>query len=358
MLDFIIVGSAQAGLSMAYHLKQLGKSFLVVDKEDKIGESWLSRWDSLTLFTPTEFNHLEGMEFPAPKGHYPNKYEVAAYFESYVQKFEIPIQFNTLISSIEKKKGIFTLKHEHGEFKCQNVIIATGPFHTPYTPPFSIKINKKVTQIHSNYYKNLEQLQEGDALVVGGGDSGFQILDEVSKHGKKTYFAGPSDVKTLPQEILGKTLWWWFTISGFLSSSKHSWIGKMIENRPQPIIGLDIKEILNRKNVIPVGRALSADGKDITFENDEVSTIKNIVWATGYRPNFNWIQGLELDKKGYPKNQRGVSAIKGLFFIGLPWLHTRGSATLGGVKKDAAYLADLMEKKEYMINADPIPTTN
>ncbi len=353
MLDFIIVGSAQAGLSMAYHLKQMGKSFLVVDKEDKIGESWLSRWDSLKLFTPTEFNHLEGMEFPSPKGHYPNKYEVAAYFEAYVEKFEIPIQFKTLITSIEKKKGVFRLKHEDGELKCANVIIATGPFHTPYTPPFSVKISKKVTQIHSNYYKNPEQLQEGDALVVGGGDSGFQILDEVSRKGKKTFFAGPSDAKTLPQEILGKTLWWWFTKTGFLSYSKHSWIGKLIANRPQPIIGLDIKEILNRENVIPVGRALNADGKTMTFEMDEVSTIKNIVWATGYRPNFNWIQGLELDKKGYPKNKRGVSAITGLYFIGLPWLHTRGSATLGGVKKDAAYIAKNIAKQEAKMISEP-----
>ena len=345
MLDYIIVGSAQAGLSMAYHLKQLGKSFLVVDKEERIGASWLSRWDSLTLFTPTEFNHLEGMEFPAPKGHYPNKYEVAAYFETYVERFEIPIQFDTLITSIEKKKGVFKLKYDEGELECQNVIIATGPFHTPYTPPFSIKINKKVKQIHSNYYKSPDQLQDGDTLVVGGGDSGFQILDEVSELGKKTYFAGPSEAKTLPQEILGKTLWWWFTKTGFLSTSKHSWIGKVIANRPQPIIGLNIKEILDRKNVIPVGRALNADEKDITFENGEVATIKNIIWATGYRPNFTWIQGLELDKNGYPKNQRGVSSIKGLYFIGLPWLHTRGSATLGGVKKDAAYIAKVLEKQ-------------
>lgn len=339
MFDYIIVGSAQAGLSMAYHLKQMGASFLVVDKETKIGESWLSRWDSLTLFTPTEFNNLEGMEFPAPKGHYPNKYEVAAYFEAYVEQFEIPIQFDTLITSIKKEKGIFTLKHENGELKSKNVVIATGPFHTPYTPPFSVKINNDVKQIHSNYYKNLEQLQQGDALVVGGGDSGFQILDEVSKHGRKTYFAGPSEVKTLPQEILGKTLWWWFTKTGFLSYSKHSWIGKAIANRPQPIIGLDVKEILDRENVIPVGRALDANETSITFDKNEINSIKTIVWATGYRPNFNWIEGLELDKKGYPKNNRGISSIKGLYFIGLPWLHTRGSATLGGVKKDAEYIS-------------------
>ena len=106
-----------------------------------------------------------------------------------------------------------------------------------------------------------------------------------------------------------------------------------------------MKEILNRKNVIPVGRALDADETSITFDKDEITSIENIVWATGYRPNFNWIEGLELDKNGYPKNNRGISSIKGLYFIGLPWLHTRGSATLGGVKKDAEYISTFIQKK-------------
>lgn len=349
MLDFVIIGGGQAGLSMAYHLNEMGKKYLVVDGTDEVGASWLSRWDSLKLFTPTEYNHLPGLKFDAPKGYYPNKVEVANYFKSYVKEYKIPIQFNTLITSVSKTSKGFHLQHKEGEIEAKNVIVATGPFHIPYTPPCHKKASKSITQMHSNYYKSLEQLQEGDSLVVGGGDSGYQILDEISKDGSRTvYFSGNTNVKSIPQQFLGKTLWWWFTLVGFLSFNKYSWIGKKINSFTQPVIGTDVKEILSRKNVISVGRTNDILGEEIFFEKQKVSTIKNIVWATGYRPNFEWIEGLELDQDHYPKNYRGISNIDGLYFIGLPWMYTRGSATLGGVCKDAQYLADEIVKKEVL----------
>ncbi len=347
MLDYVIIGGAQAGLSMAYHLKKMGKNFVVIDGEKEIGASWLNRWDSLKLFTPTEYNHLPGMKFNASKGHYPTKFEVSNYFKLYVQKFEIPLQLDTLITSVRKNDKGFYVFHKDGEIQANNVIIATGPFHIPYTPPCHTKISETISQMHSNYYKRVDQLQKGDALVVGAGDSGYQILDEISKDTNRTvYFSGNTNVKSLPQQFLGKTLWWWFTLIGFLSYSKYSWIGKRINSSVQPVIGTDVKEILSRKNVIAVGRTKDALSTEIKFEKDKISTIKNIVWATGYRPNFKWIEGLELDEDGYPKNYRGVSNIEGLYFIGLPWMFTRGSATLGGVSKDASYLANIISKKK------------
>lgn len=346
MLDFIIIGAAQAGLSMAYELKKMEKTYLIVDGGKEIGGSWLSRWDSLTLFTPTEYNNLPGLDFDAAKGHYPDKYEVANYFKLYVDKFEIPIQFNTLITSVKKREGNFIVEHKDGVLEAKNVILATGPFHIPYTPPCATKLSETIFQMHSNYYKSVDQFQDGDFLIVGGGDSGYQILDEISKDESKTvYFSGDTNVKSIPQQFLGKTLWWWFTITGFLSFSKYSWAGKKINSWTQPVIGTDVKEILSRKNVKVVGRTNDALGESIFFEKGEVKTIKNIVWATGYRPNFTWIEGLELDNDHYPKNYRGVSNIDGLYFIGLPWMFTRGSATLGGVAKDAAYLANEIKKK-------------
>ncbi|WBX73104.1 NAD(P)/FAD-dependent oxidoreductase [Tenacibaculum pacificus] len=347
MLDYVVIGGAQAGLSMAYHLKQMDKKFIVIDGEKEIGASWLNRWDSLKLFTPTEYNHLPGLKFDAPKGHYPTKVEVSNYFKNYVSEFKIPVQLDTLVTSVRKNENGFYVTYKGGEIETKNVIIATGPFHIPYTPPCHTKLSESVLQMHSNFYKNESQLQNGDALVVGGGDSGYQILNELSKDGNRTvYFSGNTNVKSLPQQFLGKTLWWWFTLIGFLSYSKYSWIGKKINSSIQPVIGTDVKEILSRKNVIVQGRTKDALKTDIIFENKTISTIKNIVWATGYRPNFNWIEGLELDGDGYPKNYRGVSNIDGLYFIGLPWMFTRGSATLGGVSKDASYLADIISKKQ------------
>lgn len=345
MLDFVIIGAAQAGLSIAYYLKKQNKDFLIVDKENEVGSSWLNRWDSLTLFTPSEFNNLPGMDFPAPKGHYPSKYEVADYFKAYAKKFEFPIQLNSLISKVEKKEDYFVLSSEKGEIKTKGVIVGTGPFHIPYTPSCHENISDQIFQTHSNYYTNPEKLQDGPTLVVGDGDSGFQILDEVSKSGTKTYFSGSLNVQTLPQEFLGKTLWWWFTITGFLSVNKFTWLGKRVINNRQPIIGTDVKAILKRENVIPVGRTLEASGSVIKTEKTKLDDVKNVIWATGYRPNFNWIKGLELTKDGYPQNRRGVSTIENLYFIGLPWLYTRGSATLGGIKKDAEFLSQYIQHK-------------
>jgi len=346
MLDFIVVGAAQAGLAMAYYLKDQEKDFLIVDKESEIGASWLNRWDSLTLFTPSEFNNMPGMDFPAEKGYYPSKTEVASYFKEYARHFNFPVQLNTLVENISHQNDHFVVKTTKGELRAENVVVATGPFHIPYTPPFSKKLDEDIFQIHSNYYKNPQQLQEGKAMVVGAGDSGFQILDEVSQDKRGVYFSGTTDVKVLPQEILGKTLWWWFTKSGFLSFSRDTWLGKKISKSRQPVIGTDVKGILERENVEAVGKTKNAEGELVITENKNISDIKNIIWATGYRPNFSWIEGLELAKNGYPEHYRGVSNVEGLYFIGLPWLHTRGSATLGGIKKDAEYLSDYIKNKD------------
>ncbi len=135
MKEFIIIGAGQSGLSIAYNLSKENKDYLILDANEHVGAPWLKRWDSLKLFTPTEYNHLPGMKFPFPKGYYPNKYEVADYLKSYVEKFSTPIEFNKKVTSIKKVNGIFEISSATGNYQAKQVIIATGPFHTPFTPP-------------------------------------------------------------------------------------------------------------------------------------------------------------------------------------------------------------------------------
>lgn len=344
MKDFIIIGAGQSGLSIAYYLKKQHRDFLMLDANAQVGAPWLKRWDSLKLFTPSEFNNLPGLPFPHKKGHYANKYEVAAYLKKYVNQFNIPIKFNEKITTLKKEKDHFILESKDSVFKTKNVIVSTGPFHTPYTPPFHSKIDDSILQIHSEHYKNPNQLQKGDTLIVGSGDSGVQILQEISETNRKVYFSGTTNIATLPQQILGKTLWWWFKKIGFLTAHKHSWFGKKLMTGRQPVIGTNVKSLFKKYNVHCVGRMLDAHHRDLIFEEKTISSIKNIIWATGFKPNFNWIENELLDTNSYPKNYRGVSTIEGLYYLGLPWLHTRGSATLGGVQKDAQYLSEYFLK--------------
>lgn len=357
MTDYIIIGAGQAGLAIAYYLNKQNLNYIIVDANSETGAPWLKRWDSLKLFTPSEFNNLPGMKFPHKKGHYANKYEVADYLKSYVVKFNIPIEFNHKITSLKKENGVFKLKSDTKEFLTKNVIVATGPFHKPFTPACHTKISDSIFQIHSEHYKSPNQLQNGSTLVVGAGDSGVQILNEISKTNRTVYFSGNTNINSIPQEILGKTLWWWFKKIGFLSAHKYSWIGKKLSKGGQPVIGTDVKTLFKKENVICVGRTLDANNQTIHFEKQKVSDIKNIIWATGFKPNFQWIDDIDLDDSHYPKNYRGVSELEGLYFLGLPWLYTRGSATLGGIKKDAEYLSNYITKKEKLTKKD-VPILN
>ncbi|RYV01913.1 potassium transporter Trk [Shewanella sp. OPT22] len=346
MFDYIIVGAGQAGLSMAYQLKQANEKFLVLDSESEIGASWLKRWDSLRLFTPTEFNHLPGMPFPAEDGYYPDKYDVANYFKSYVNQYKLPIELKTKVLKVVKMKDAFDVHCQHKLYQCKRIIIASGPFHTPFIPSFYKSLSSDIKQIHSSDYRNPEQLIAGDTVVVGAGDSGFQILREIALHcsDRHVFFSGSTNSLTIPQEFLGKTLWWWFNVLGILSVNKYSWIGKKIKQKMQPVIGIDIKSLLSRKNVTAVGHALEGQNSSLRCKYATLDSVKNIIWSTGFKPDFSWIEDIELDEHGYPVNFRGVSSTKGMYFIGLPWMYTRGSATLGGVRKDSEYLIKALQK--------------
>lgn len=343
--DFIVVGAGQAGLAIAYYLKREGFNFLVIDGDDSIGGSWLRRWDSLKLFTPSEFNHLPGLAFPQAKGLYPDKHGVAKYLIDYVEKFDLPVRLKSMARNVRKVDGVFEILTNEDTLQAQYVIVATGPFHTPAVPEFAKHLNDDIVQLHSSDYKNPKQLKPGKTLVVGGGDSGVQILEELAQSLPHVYFSGQVSSWVLPQELLGKTLWWWLQKLGILGANKYSWLGKMLSNRPQPIIGTDVKKLLARDNVHVVGRAISAQENMVRCEKDLVAGIRNVIWATGFRPDFSWIENIPLDESGYPDNYRGISKLQGMYFIGLPWMFTRGSATLGGVKEDAEFLTSQFTNK-------------
>src|SRR5205809_1703595 len=196
--DVLVIGGSQAGLAVGYYLAQRGLRFVILDAGAEIGHVWRSRWDSLTLFTPAQYSGLPGMAFPSPKDTYPSKDDVASYLQAYVSAFDLPMRLNAKVTSLTQRDGAYVVATAMEEFTASQVVVATGPFQVPFVPPIADELDETVTQIHSADYRNPAQLPEGHVLVVGGGNSGFQIAAELAAT-RKVDLAVGQRVPSLPQ---------------------------------------------------------------------------------------------------------------------------------------------------------------
>ncbi|MDW4525402.1 NAD(P)/FAD-dependent oxidoreductase [Rossellomorea marisflavi] len=336
MYDIIVVGGGQAGLAMGYYIKKSGGSFLILDQAISLGESWRKRYDSLKLFTPRSLSSLPGLLLRGKETDYPGKDEVASYLEEYAKTFDLPVKLNTTVGKVEQVDGVFRILTNQGTLLAKQVVVATGPFQTPVIPGQARP--GTIHQLHSSSYRNADQLVPGEALVVGGGNSGAQIAVELAET-RTVYLSVGSKMKFLPQDVAGKSIFWWFKHLGVLSVTSTSRLGKFIQKQPDPIFGKELRELIRQGKVIVKPRFRDMEEERVAFEDGTAVEVSNIVWATGFKQDFDWISvNGALDLKGKPIHHRGVSPVKGLYFIGQPWQHRRGSALLQGVGEDARYL--------------------
>jgi putative flavoprotein involved in K+ transport len=337
--DEIVIGAGQAGLAMGYYLKKEKRSFLILGKEKNIGDVWRERYDSLVLFTTRAYSTLPGFHFEGDQHTYPTKDELADYLSAYAKNFALPLQFNTNVYRLYKEDNHFVVKTNQGDFISKNVIVATGPFQTPYIPVFSQQLSDDIYQVHSSEYHNPGQLKKGPVLIIGGGNSGAQIAVELSRS-KEVYFSVGHKMKFFPQVIGNRNIFWWFQKLGLLQANINTKIGRFLSRQPDPIFGLELKRALKEKKVIIKPRSVSVENDRIMFEDVSTLSFSNVIWATGFKSDYDWINidGV-LTHNGKPIHQRGVTNVKGLYFIGLPWQYRRGSGLLYGVGYDAAYLS-------------------
>lgn len=335
MLDLIIVGGGQAGLAMGYYMAQSARSFVILDGSPSVGYAWQSRYDSLRLFTPAQYNHLPGLPFPQAVDSYPTRDQVVAYLQQYAQTFQLPIELNTKVTGVTPIADGYLVETNRGSYRARQVVIATGPFQRPFIPSIAKGLSPAVYQIHSTAYQNPAQLPPGPVLVVGAGNSGAQIAEELGRERPVLLSAGKRS-PYLPQRILGKDLFWWLFRLGLMAASRDSWLGRKLRQK-DPLIGTDLRRL---SGVEMMGRTESASGASVTFAGGRSAEVSSVIWATGFRPDYGWIKAPVLGADDWPVHQRGVTAAPGLYFLGLPWQHTRGSALLGGVGADAAYLAE------------------
>jgi putative flavoprotein involved in K+ transport len=336
--DVIIVGAGQAGLAIGYYLKKSNLSFLLLNKDCKVGVSWEKRYDSLVLFTPRDYSSLPGLNLKDTINTFPTKSEIATYLAEYATNYNLPILHNTEVIKAVKDNNLFHVTTTRGEFTCRKFVVATGPFQDPKIPIFSQTIDEDVLQIHSSQYKNPSQLKEGSILIVGCGNSGAQIATELSNE-RKVFLSVGQKLRYVPLTFLNKSIFWWFDKIGVLHSSTHSKIGKWIQRQGDPIFGYELKEKINNGSILLKSRTINGYGKNINFEDGSIMKVDNIIWATGFTSNYDWVQIKQaLDSDQRPIQNRGISDITGLFFLGLPWQSKRGSALLQGVGEDAYYL--------------------
>lgn len=398
IVDTLIVGAGQAGVAMSEHLSRAGVSHLVLERS-RIAERWRSeRWDSLVANGPAWHDRFPGMEFSGlDPDAFATKEEVASYFEAYAEQIGAPIRCGVEVKSVERNIGRpdFRVETSEGVIMAQNVVAATGAFQLPIIPKI-VPEHPNILQMHSSGYRNPDRLPDGAVLVVGAGSSGVQIAEELLVSGRRVYLSvGPHDRP--PRTYRGRDFCWWLGVLGKWDAETP---GPGTEHVTIAVSGahggytIDFRRLAARGMTL-LGLTQSFDGAALNFaqdlagnlargdanymslldEADEYVTrngidlpldpearriepvpdcvtnpipkldlaevgIGSIIWATGFASDYSWLKVDAFDERGRPKHQRGVSAERGIYFLGLPWQSRRGSSFIWGVWHDAKHLAD------------------
>jgi putative flavoprotein involved in K+ transport len=335
--EVVVIGGGQAGLALGYLLAQHGREFTILEAAGEPAAAWRTRWDSLRLFTPVRYDSLPGLTFPGDPDSYPGRHDVVAYLTDYARRFELPVEYNSCVRSVRPRDGGFLVELADRTYEASQVVVATGPFQVPFTPAIAADLSTEVAQLHSSDYRSPSDLPPGAALVVGGGNTGFQIAAELAQS-REVHLAVGARQTPLPQRILGRDLFRYLEATRLMNRTVTSRIGQRMKDR-ETLIGSSPRRA-RRQGIKMLPRATGAHGSTVTFADGSEVAVSAVVWATGFRLDHSFVESPVFDDRGQVKHQRGVTELPGLYFLGLPWQHTRGSALLGWVKDDAEFIAE------------------
>jgi putative flavoprotein involved in K+ transport len=339
--DVLIIGAGQAGLALAYALKSTTLRYLVVERNNSIGDSWRKRYDSLTLFTPRFVSQLPGLKLEGDPQGYASRDEFANYLEDYAQHYRIPIYLGHEVQRLERTpNGFLALTKTGDQLSCRIVVLATGPFQKPKVPSLASQFSPEVVQFTPESYRNPTQIPDGTVLVVGDGATGRDIANELSiTHSVLLATGRPR--RLLPEQLLGKSIWWWLVQMGITTISAKTALGQyMRRTDPFPARGKRFRQL--RQNGVEIMKSLkNVSGATVIFVDGIHRQIKTVIWATGYRDESDWVAIPEVkDGAGNFIHNEGISPVEGLYFIGRSWQRSRGSALVAGVGDDASFIAD------------------
>jgi putative flavoprotein involved in K+ transport len=332
--EVVVIGGGQAGLAIGHFLAQQGRRFTILEAADAPAAAWRERWDSLRLFTPARFDSLPGKPFPGDPDRYPTRDEVVGYLTDYAR--DLPVELSSRVRKLRRDDARYRVELDDRTYEADQVVIATGPFQTPRIPALAARLAPDVHQLHSAAYRNPAQIPAGPVLVVGGGNTGYQIAEELATT-HEVHLAVGSQQKPLPQRILGHDIFRYLNALGAVTKTADTRIGRRMK-KSDALVGSSPRRA-RRKGVNLHPRATGASGSTVTFADGSGLPLTTVIWATGFALDHAWIDVPVFGPDGTVIQQRGVTPAPGLYFLGLPWMHTRGSALLGWVKDDAAHVA-------------------
>jgi putative flavoprotein involved in K+ transport len=338
----VVIGGGQAGLTVGYHLRRHGLSFVILDAHERIGDAWRQRWDSLRLFTPARYDGLAGMRFPARGDAFPTKDDMANYLESYAARFALPVRNGVRVDSVVRENGRYTVIAGDLRFEAEHVVVAMGNDQQPRTPSFASELDPGIRQIHSSAYRNPSQLREGDVLVVGLGNSGAEIAKELVG-ARRTWLSGvvKAQLPFRSESAMGRhVLLRLVRFVGHHVLTVHTPMGRKVRpkllHRSPPLIRVRSQD-LDRAGVTRVPRVIGVKRGRPLLEDGRELDVANVIWCTGFDPAFSWIRLPIFDEAGDPRHTLGVVPDEpGLYFVGLHFLSAMTSGTLVGVGRDAA----------------------
>ncbi|HMM83318.1 MAG TPA: NAD(P)/FAD-dependent oxidoreductase [Terrimesophilobacter sp.] len=342
----IVIGAGQAGLATGYHLAERGEDFVILNAEARVGDEWRRRWDSLLLFTPARHSALPGLPHPDPRA-FLSKDEIADYLEGYAKQFDLPVRHGVTVTGVARSGEGFTVTTSAGVLTADSVVVATGATTAPAVPGFASELDADIRQLHSSEYRNPNSVPPGTVLVVGAGTSGAEIaLELAASHpvllaGRPTPHI-PDAVFAVAGELYWNLVYRVLTIDTPIGRK----VAPKFHSRGAPLIRISMKKV-QAAGVSRLPRLTGVENGMPIVEGVSVPRPSTVIWATGYRPGLEWIEGVPLDAGGLPDAPRGVVAsMPGLFFVGMPFQFGLTSQLLGGVGRDAGYVAERIAERQ------------
>jgi putative flavoprotein involved in K+ transport len=343
----VVIGGSQAGLAVGYHLKERRLPFVILDENRRVGDAWRMRWDSLRLFTPGRYDSLPGMRFPGRRSSYPAKDEIADYLETYARSFDLPVRTGVKVTRLSKARDRFDVVCDGQTILAEQVVVATGAYHTPRVPPFARELDDRILQLHSSEYRNPPQIRDGGVLVVGAGNSGAEIAIELARN-HRTWLSGPDTGQeptragSLPDQLFTVVLWFLATRVLTVKTRLGRRVRKHLLHPPRGIpLGRVRRKDFEAAGIDRVPRVTAVERGYPVLADGRVLEVSNVIWCTGFTPDYDWIDFPLPTRQGYPAHDRGIAeGCPGLYFIGLPFLYSLSSSLVGGVGRDAGHIVE------------------